>query len=433
MHLILWEAFDFSVYSVECRDKAGNATASKNPTAPPPLLLVSFDGFRADYLKKYTFPNLQKFFSDGVLVDHLTNVFITKTFPNHYSLVTGLYAESHGILASFMYDPATKKRFAIENDTDPFWWNEATPIWVSAQNSGYKTASAMWPGTDIKIQNRTSTFFLKYDPLVTFQERVTNLTKWLTQDQSVKFATLYWEEPDRAGHTYGPDNVTEMGRVLREVDDNVGYLVDALSTAGLWDKINVIVTSDHGMVQCSQDRLILLDSCLDARNYTVVDFTPVAAIIPISNATRVYNALNNCHPHMKAYLKAGMPDRLHYKNNERIQPIMLVADEGWTIVQRGKLPRLGDHGYDNSLPSMHPFLAAHGPAFHKGKRFSTFNSVDRELHGPPQVIGIVIGAMMTLSTLTCLMIFLKNRAMASSRPFARLELQEDDDDDPLID
>ncbi|XP_066560534.1 bis(5'-adenosyl)-triphosphatase enpp4 [Amia ocellicauda] len=441
-------------------DDAGNGTAFLNRSTEP-LLLVSFDGFRADYLKNYSFPNLKKFFfSDGVLVEHLTNVFITKTFPNHYSIVTGLYAESHGMVASKMYDPITKTKFSIANDTDPFWWNEATPIWLSTQKAGYKTATAMWPGTDIRIHNRTSTYYLHYNPNVTFQERVGNLTKHLSEEEAVRFAALYWEEPDYSGHKYGPDNTTQMAKVLKEVDDHIGFLVDKLNKSGLWGKINVIITSDHGMTQCSQDRLIKLDQCIGEKNYTLVDLSPVTAVIPVTNSTYVYNILKNCHPNMKAYMKAEIPDRLHYRNNERIQPIILVADEGWTIVKNGPLPRLGDHGYDNALPSMHPFLAAYGPAFRKGYRMTSFNSVDiyplmcrllgieempnngsfvnarcllvsEKCINLPEVIGLVIGVLMVLTTLTCLFILMKNRVPSASRPFARLELQ-DDDDDPLI-
>ncbi|KAL7873079.1 hypothetical protein AOLI_G00121500 [Acnodon oligacanthus] len=428
-----------------------------------PLLLVSFDGFRADYLNNYTFPNLQKFFSDGVLVEQVTSVFITKTFPNHYSLATGLYAESHGILASHMYDPLTKKDFTLHNDSDPFWWNEATPIWVSVQESGYKSVAAMWPGTDVMIQNRTPTHFMKYSGKVSFRERLGNVTKWLSEDDSVKFAALYWEEPDYSGHTYGPDNTIEMAKALKKVDDDVGLLMEQLNQTGLWGKINVIITSDHGMVQCSQGRLIQLDQCVNRSSYIVVDLTPVAAIIPLIEPSDLYKKLSNCNIHMKAYMKDAIPDSLHYKNNERIQPIILVADEGWTIVQQGGLPRLGDHGYDNSLRSMHPFLAAYGPAFRKGYRKESINSVDLyplmcHILGIPEkpnngsfahtrcmlvsekctdlavVVGIVIGVFIVLTTITFLFRLMKNREPSSSRPFARLELQEeDDDDDPLLD
>ncbi|XP_040888085.1 bis(5'-adenosyl)-triphosphatase enpp4 isoform X2 [Toxotes jaculatrix] len=445
------------------------ALASQNDTAqqgPLPLLLVSFDGFRADYLKRFPMPNLKLLHSQGVLVEQLTNVFITKTFPNHYSLVTGLYTESHGMLANNMYDPISHKHFHIGNNTDPMWWSEAQPLWVTALRYGYKTAAMMWPGSDVIIGNRTATHFFHYNPSVTFQQRVGNVTNWMLgneTEQGVKFAALYWEEPDRSGHMYGPDNATAMGKALKEVDDNIGLLMSELKRTGLWGRVNILVTSDHGMAQCSAERLIRLDDCLHPDNYTLVDLTPVAALIPLKDPEAVFALLKKCHPHMTAYLKRAIPDRLHYRNNERIQPIILIADEGWTIVRRGnKLPRLGDHGYDNALPSMHPFLAAVGPSFRRGYRISSLQSVDiyplmcHLLSVPPQpnngtlnhsrcllaaetcwdvplVIGLVVGVLLVLTTITVLFRFLSHRRhLSGPRPFQRLQIEDDDDDDPLL-
>uniref|UniRef100_A0A3P8SYR1 bis(5'-adenosyl)-triphosphatase n=1 Tax=Amphiprion percula TaxID=161767 RepID=A0A3P8SYR1_AMPPE len=413
-----------------------SAAATDNITAqqgPPPLLLVSFDGFRADYLQRFPMPNLKLLYSQGVLVEQLTNVFITKTYPNHYSLVTGLYAESHGIVSSNMYDPVTRKHFHVPNDTDPMWWSEAQPLWITALDSGYKTAAMMWPGSEVIIGNRTATHFSPYNVHVTFQQRLRNVTNWILgngKEEGVKFAALYWEEPDRSGHIFGPDNTTAMGKALKEVDDNIGLLMSELKRTGLWGRINILITSDHGMAQCSAERLIRLDNCLHPDNYTLVDLTPVAALIPKNNTEAVFNTLRKCHPNMTAYLKNTIPDCLHYRNNERIQPIILVADEGWTIVQRGdKLPRLGDHGYDNSLPSMHPFLAATGPSFRQGYQISSLQSLDvyplmcHLLSVPPQpnngtltqarcllaaetcwdapmVIGLVVGVLLVLTAIT---------------------------------
>ncbi|XP_027694133.1 bis(5'-adenosyl)-triphosphatase ENPP4 isoform X2 [Vombatus ursinus] len=371
----------------------------------PRLLLVSFDGFRADYLKKYELPHLHKFIEEGVLVEHVKNVFITKTFPNHYSIVTGLYEENHGIVANSMYDAETQKRFSESKDKDPFWWNEATPIWVTNELEENRTsAAAMWPGTDVAIHNTTPFYFMNYNPSVTFGERLDNITKWLNNsDPLVTFATLYWEEPDASGHKYGPEDKEQMSTVLKEVDNHIGHLVHKLKMLGLWESLNVIITSDHGMTQCSKDKMIKLDACIDRSSYTIVDTTPVAAILP---------------------------------------------------------KEIGDHGYDNALPSMHPFLAAHGPAFHKGYKHSTINIVDiypmmchilglkpHPNNGTfsntkclladqwcinlPEAIGIVIGAFLVLTTLTCLIIITKNK-LSVPRPFSRLQLQEEDDDDPLI-
>lgn len=453
-------SFLFAVPAVSTGTEAGQ-------TGPHPLLLVSFDGFRADYLKWFPMPNLKSLYSQGVLVEQMTNVFVTKTFPNHYSLVTGLYAESHGIIASNMYDPDTKKHFHISNDTDPSWWSEAEPLWITALDSGYKTAAMMWPGSEVLIHNRTATHFLPYNPHVTFRERLGNVTRWMTGDgkeEGAKFAALYWEEPDKSGHQYGPENNTMMSEVLKKVDDNIGLLISELKIAGLWGRINIIITSDHGMTQCSPDRLIALDKCLHPDNYTLVDLTPVAALLPKQGTTTtVFSLLKNCHPHMTAYLKESIPERLHYRNNDRVQPIILIADEGWTIVQNGTvLPRFGDHGYDNSLPSMHPFLVAVGPGFRQGVRISSIESVDvyplmcrllsvkgkpnngtlshtqcmmagEKCWDVPLAVGLVVGVLLLLSALTVLFRCVGwRRRPLSVQDFQRLNA-DDSDDDPLLD
>ncbi|XP_054636733.1 bis(5'-adenosyl)-triphosphatase enpp4 isoform X1 [Dunckerocampus dactyliophorus] len=431
---------------------------------PPPLLLVSFDGFRADYLQRFPMPNLTLFYNHGVLVEHLTNVFTTKTFPNHYSLVTGLHAESHGIVASSMYDPISHKHFS--NSKDPMWWNEATPFWISVQKAGYKTAAAMWPGSDVSIHNQTPTHFFPYNSHVTFQERLSNVTNWILgseKQEGVIFGALYWEEPDHSGHLFGPENTEDMSQALKEVDDNVGLMISELKRTGLWGHINVLVTSDHGMAQCSTERLIRLDDCLHADNYTLVDLTPVAALIPNNKTEAVFALLDKCHPNMTAYLKEGIPDRLHYRHNERIQPIILIADEGWTIVQQGNaLPRLGDHGYDNSLPSMHPFLAAAGPSFQSGFRVTSLQSVDvyplmcHLLGVPPQpnngtlgnilvmlvaeanwnvavIVGLVIGGLIVLTTISVLFKRMcRWRQPSVLRSSCRLQVEHGNDEDEAL-
>ncbi|KAM6892719.1 bis(5'-adenosyl)-triphosphatase enpp4 [Lycodopsis pacificus] len=439
----------------------GNGTARQGP---PPLLLVSFDGFRADYLRRFPMPNLKLLYSQGVLVEHLTNVFITKTFPNHYSLVTGLYAESHGILANSMFDPVIHKQFHAGSDTDPVWWSKA-PLWITALDSGYKTAAMMWPGADVAFGNRTASHFQPYDRSVTFRQRLGNVTQWMLGDgkeEGAMFAALYWEEPDMSGHIFGPDNDTAMSQVLKEVDDNIGLLISELRRTGLWGHVNVLVTSDHGMAQCSAERLIQLDNCLHPDNYTLVDLSPVLALIPHKDPEAICALLNKCNTHMRAYLKSDIPDRLHYRNNERIQPIIVIAEEGWTIVKQGnELPRLGDHGYDNSLPSMHPFMAAVGPSFREGYRISSLQSVDiyplmcHLLSVPPQpnngslnqarcllaaetcwevplVVGMVVGVLLVLTAITVLFRFLRYRHPSASRPFQRLQVDDDDDDEPLL-
>ncbi|NWU88696.1 ENPP4 triphosphatase, partial [Upupa epops] len=421
------------------------------------LLLVSFDGFRADYLETYKLPHLQEFIEGGVLVKQVTNAFITKTFPNHYTMVTGLYEESHGIVANDMYDADTEKTFSQFNDSDPFWWNEAVPIWVTNQQQGNgASAAAMWPGSDVKINDTTPRFFLKYNFSVAFEERVEKIVTWLNDPNlTVTFATLYWEEPDASGHKYGPDDTENMRKVLEEVDERVRFLTEKLKASGLWDTLNVIITSDHGMAACSAQKLIVLDECIERDSYTLIDRSPVAAVLPRHNKSDVYNSLKSCNSHMKVYLKEEIPDRFHYRHNKRIQPIILVAEEGWSIVQNESLSKRGDHGYDNTLPSMHPFLAARGPAFHRGYAQSSMNNVDiypmmchilglspRPHNGTldnvrcllsdqrclrlPRVIGIVVGTVVVLMAFTYV-ISIARREVAPGWHFSQLASECEDD------
>uniref|UniRef100_A0A663MJZ4 Ectonucleotide pyrophosphatase/phosphodiesterase family member 5 n=1 Tax=Athene cunicularia TaxID=194338 RepID=A0A663MJZ4_ATHCN len=297
--------------------------------AQPRVLLVSFDGFRWDYIYKVSTPNFHDAMENGVHVKQVTNVFVTKTYPNHYTMVTGLYAESHGIVANEMHDPILNETFSL-NKMDVYnskFWEEASPIWVTNQREGHKTGAAMWPGTDVKIHGVFPTYFMPYNESVSFEDRVARLIHWFTSEEPINFGLLYWEQPDEMGHILGPENPL-MGPIISDIDKKLGYLMSELKKAKLWDVINVIITSDHGMSQSSSERLIELDQYLNRELYKVIDHSPAVAILP----KEVYEALANAHPNMTVYKKEQIPDRLHYKHNSRIQPILAVADKGWEIV-----------------------------------------------------------------------------------------------------
>lgn len=245
------------------------------------VLLVSFDGFRWDYLYKVPTPHFHDLLTHGVHVKQVTNIFITKTYPNHYTLVTGLFAENHGIVANDMFDPVLNKSFSLDhmNIYDSEFWEEAIPIWITNQKAGHATGSAMWPGADVKIHKSFPTHYMPYNESVSFEERVAKIIEWFTSEEPINLGLLYWEDPDDMGHQLGPDNPL-MGPVISDIDRKLGYLIQRLKEAKLWDVVNLIVTSDHGMTQCSKERVIELDQYLDRDHYTLIDQSPVAAILP---------------------------------------------------------------------------------------------------------------------------------------------------------
>lgn len=249
----------------------------------PKLLLVSFDGFRWDYIDRVPMPNFYAIMKDGVMVKQVENIYITKTFPNHYTLVTGLYAEAHGIVANEMYDPVLNRSFSIETDSmyEPQWWEEAVPLWVSIQKAGGRSGAAMWPGSDVKIRGMFPNQFLQYNASVPFETRVERIIQWFSapKEEAVDFGVLYWEEPDESGHILGPQSPL-MDAVIAGIDDKLGFLMNELKKAGIYEKVNLIVTSDHGMVQLSPDHIIELDEYVSRDLYTWVDKSPVVGILP---------------------------------------------------------------------------------------------------------------------------------------------------------
>ncbi|XP_038142045.1 ectonucleotide pyrophosphatase/phosphodiesterase family member 5 [Cyprinodon tularosa] len=347
----------------------------------PKLLLVSFDGFRWDYIYRVPTPNFRSIMDEGVKVEFVENIYITKTYPNHYSMVTGLYAETHGIVANEMYDPALNLSFSMETDSvyDSRWWEQAVPLWVTVQKDGGRSGAAMWPGSDVLIHGMFPTQYLPYNASVSFETRVQWIIDWFSapKGEAVDFGTLYWEEPDESGHNLGPQSPL-MDAIIAGIDEKLGFLINELKKAGLYEKVNLIVTSDHGMTQLSPEKIIELDQYVDRDLYTWVDKSPVVGILPKEGKLdEVYELLVDANPNMVVYRKDNIPEHFHYQHNVRIMPILLEAKEGWTIMQNRDGPfMLGNHGYNNTLRDMQPVFVARGPAFRQNYVKTSMRSVD---------------------------------------------------------
>ncbi|XP_061610106.1 ectonucleotide pyrophosphatase/phosphodiesterase family member 5 [Phyllopteryx taeniolatus] len=350
-------------------------------TERPKLLLVSFDGFRWDYVNRVPTPNFHILMEEGVTVEQVESAYITKTLPNHYSLVTGLHAETHGIVANEMFDPVLNRSFSMETDSiyESQWWEQAEPLWVTIQKSGGRSGAAMWPGSDVTIHGMFPTRYLPYNASVRFETRVEHLVEWFSapDKEAVDFGVLYWEEPDESGHDFGPES-SLMDGVIADVDEKLGFLRNELKKAGLYGSVNLVVTSDHGMTQLFAHKIIELDEYVSRDLYTWVDKSPVVGILPKEGKLdEVYDKLADANPYMAVYRKDAIPERLHYRHNARIMPILVEAREGWTIVQNRSTPlMMGNHGYDNTLRSMQPVFLARGPAFRQNYVKPTMRSVD---------------------------------------------------------
>ncbi|MDX1740701.1 MAG: ectonucleotide pyrophosphatase/phosphodiesterase, partial [Rhodothermales bacterium] len=350
---------------------------------PSAVLLISLDGVGWDYLDRFEPPNLIALAENGVRAEGLKPVFPTKTFPNHFTIVTGLYPEDHGIVSNNMYDPDRRAYFRPSDSsavTDPVWW-QGEPIWVTAENQGRVAATYFWPGSEAPIEGVLPSYYVPFDQDVPPVERANQVLRWLDLpiDRRPAFISLYFGHTDRAGHRYGVDD-PRTAESVREIDGVLGQLFAGLRTRGLFEHINIIVVSDHGMTDLSPDRVIFLDDYLGPDDAEVIDWSPVLALRPKSlSLDSLFRRLSDAHPNLAVYRREELPSRLHYSDHPRIAPLIGIADEGWSIGRRSRFDERyyqgANHGYDNALESMQGILVAHGPAFERGKRIPSVENI----------------------------------------------------------
>jgi predicted AlkP superfamily pyrophosphatase or phosphodiesterase len=371
-----------------CAGSPGPEAAPPATTPPRPnvVLLVSIDGFRADYLDRGITPNLLRIGREGVRAEGLRPSFPTKTFPNHYSMVTGLVPDHHGIVANNIWDPDREESFGLSNRAavgDARWWG-GEPVWIAAEKAGLRTAPLFWPGSEAPIGGLRPTNWLPYEGSMTAEARI----EWLLDrierppPDGVAFATLYFDDVDGAGHRYGPEAPATDSAIAR-VDAWVGLLLAELDGRGLSGRVDILVTSDHGMSATSRDRVILLDDSLDLSRVRISDWNPLAAIWPAPGEEEgVYESLRDAHPHLRVWKRDEVPDRLAYGSSRRVAPVLALADPGWSITTRARYEENparfdgGNHGYDNAAEDMLGLFVARGPDLHAGIRIPVVRNVD---------------------------------------------------------
>ena len=352
------------------------------------LILVSIDGFRWDYLDRFSPPNLTKLASDGVRADGLIPQFPSKTFPNHYTIVTGLTLAHHGIISNNIRDKEIPGEFSLSNrdvQNDPRWWG-GEPIWNTAERQGRKSAAMFWPGSEVMIGGHRGTYWTPYDDDMPHAERVKKILDWLRLpgDQRPSFLTLYFSDVDNAGHSRGPDSEDVKNAVMR-VDKSIGDLVAGVKQIGMTDRVNYVIVSDHGMAQLSPDRMIVLDDYIDVSTAEVTDWAPVLGLTPKDgDIDKMYRALKDKHPALAIYRSNEIPPEYGLAGHPRLPAIVGIAKEGWFITSKREEQRWGEpnrhapggtHGYDARLQSMQGLFIASGPRIRSGMRVKPFENI----------------------------------------------------------
>ncbi|XP_045575264.1 ectonucleotide pyrophosphatase/phosphodiesterase family member 2 isoform X2 [Salmo salar] len=346
----------------------------------PPLIMVSVDGFRASYMKRGStvIPNIEKLRACGTHAPYMRPMYPTKTFPNLYTLATGLYPESHGIVGNSMHDPVFDANFNLRGreKLNHRWWG-GQPIWITAVKQGVKAGTFFWPVS------------------IPLERRVLTMLQWLHLPDGERpyVYAMHSEQPDTFGHKLGPMS-TELNNPLKDIDKIIGQLMDGLKQMKLHRCVNIIMVGDHGMEEAHCDRTEFLSSYMPS---TVDDIILIPGSLgrirsrypnnPKYDAKSVVANLTckKSDQHFKPYLKQHLPKRLHYANNRRIEDIHLLVERKWHIARKspeggkrhpGKCGFAGDHGYDNKINSMQTIFFGYGPMFKFKTKVPVFENIE---------------------------------------------------------
>jgi alkaline phosphatase D len=364
--------------SVVVTPHGDNAPAQRDK---PYLILVSIDGFRFDYARLYGATNLQSLARRGASAPKgMIPAYPSVTFPNHYTIITGLYPENHGIVANSFYDPARKQKFVYTDRStsgDGSWYG-GVPLWVLAERQGMRAACFFWPGAEAEIGGVRPTYNVLYDPRMPNEQRVNQVVDWLRlrPEQRPHIITLYFSDVDTAGHETGTDS-PQTAQAVRRIDGLIGRLSAGIATLGL--PVNLVVVSDHGMVN-TQGPWINLQDFADLTGFQTVG--PLLYPPDEAAAARVYAQLHNASDKFVVYRRSQLPARLHYSRSERIGDPVVVPTGPYLIRAYAsndpkEVPPKGMHGYDpQSMEAMRGIFYAAGPGIRPGATLAPFENVN---------------------------------------------------------
>jgi alkaline phosphatase D len=351
------------------------------------VVLVSLDGFRWDYAKRDNATHLLALGRHGVWAPQgMLPSYPSLTFPNHYTIVTGLYPEHHGLVANGFYDAARQARYSMGDAkavTDGSWYS-GTPLWSLAESKGMRTAVLLWVGSEAEIAGYRPTWFAHFDGKTQAtdeaeQARIDDTIALLHQpaDQRPHFIAIYYSEPDHEGHQFGPDAKETRAAVLR-MDAQIGKLKAALDKTGL--PVDLVVVSDHGMAQ-REGGWVTLDALADLKGIE----TDGSLLYPETedDRARVYNQLKKASSQFVVYRLKNVPAGLNYNQNPREGDPVVVATGPYAIRAHApeggqdKPPTIGMHGFDpHVVPEMKASFFAAGPDIVEGKTVAPFENVN---------------------------------------------------------
>ena len=350
----------------------------------PYVILISIDGFRHDYAERHGAKNLLALANGGVKADAMIPSYPSLTFPNHYSIATGMYPSHHGLVSNYFYSPRRKQFYGMkkpETVRDGRWYG-GTPLWVLAEQQQMLSASFYWVGTEADIKGIYPTYYYGYNELIPIDRRIQTVIDWLRlpAEQRPHLITFYIPDVDHAGHEFGPD-APETRAVVRWVDTTIKKLYEAVKTTGL--PVNFIIVADHGMTKIDTKNTVPMPAAVDTSKFFIPRGFELVELYAKNkeDIKPTYKRLKSEEKYFTAYLKSNMPAHLRYGEKDDVHgvigDIMLIPTWPKVFQFSNKSPNLGAHGFDPALvKDMYTIFYAWGPNFRNNMQVPAFENVN---------------------------------------------------------
>ena len=366
-----------------------NLLAQQNASSQldkPYVILISLDGFRYDYVERFQPPNLMEFIQNGVAAESMIPSYPTKTFPNHYTIATGMTPENHGLVANTFIDPERKdlykigKREAVEDGT----WYSGMPLWVNAEKNGMLSASYFFVGSEADVQGVRPSYYYRYKHTTPNIERVQQVLDWLNlpAEQRPHMITLYFSTMDDIGHRVGPQADEELRSALFELDEVLGTLFDGVKKTGL--PVNTILVSDHGMQGVPVEKMIPQEMLENEELYEIAH-NGTFSLVYLKEGVRkrkVYRYLKKREAHFSVYKKQDFPYYTANQSNKRLGDLIVMTDfpyyfKGTRAIgfARKNNGERGEHGFPPEHKTMHAIFYAQGPTLKQGLKIPSFQNI----------------------------------------------------------
>jgi predicted AlkP superfamily pyrophosphatase or phosphodiesterase len=385
--VLLFSACDTQPQAIEKFPQGTGGINAPHQVDKPYLILVSIDGFRWDYMDRYPTPNMDRLAAKGTRAERLLPVFPTLTFPNHYSIATGLYPANHGLVANEFPDPVRDTWYSLKNreTVEDGQFYDGEPIWVSAETQGMVSAAFFFVGTEAPIKGVSPTHWRSFDKKIPGEERVDQILTWLAEPEEKRphLYTLYFEDVDDHSHWYGPDSKENIEAVSR-VDAYMGRLLSGIDKLPYGDRVNIILLSDHGQAAFLKNQPpFILGDHVDLKDTEIVEGGSYLYIHLDQNdpdrAADIVKTVNTHWDHGRAYLPTTAPENWHISNNLRFPDVILMPETGFAVLSSsdmGHKINAGDHGWAPEAPEMHGIFIASGPNIKTGHSLGPVNNID---------------------------------------------------------